>query len=92
MDVDEGSLTDWCCLRCTLLNSAGELRCEACGVARGADGSGSEKSESESGGSEDDYDGLEEPEDAAHTVAIHVAKRMWCATPTAPRAGASQRG
>ncbi len=72
---------EWACARCTLQNEAGASTCAACGVARGAADSESDVSVGDSDGSEgDDYDmacGLDGPDEAAHAVAIHVAKRKW---------------
>jgi hypothetical protein len=75
---------EWECARCTLRNEACEAACAACGVARGAAASASEAyddSDSDAAsGSDGDYDmatGMDGPDEAAHTVEIHVAKRRW---------------
>jgi hypothetical protein len=72
---------EWECARCTLCNVGSESCCAACGAARGA-ASASEASDSDSdgGGSDGDYDmatGMDGPDEAAHTVEVHVAKRRW---------------
>jgi len=71
-----GEEEEWQCGRCTLVNARCAARCEACGAPCGA---AEEASASESEGDESDYDGLDDDEEAAHTVAIHVARRLWCA-------------
>jgi hypothetical protein len=70
----------WDCVHCTLNNDGDAAACAACGTARGATLSESSLSESErENDSDGDYDmtGLDGAEDAAHTVAIHVARRKW---------------
>jgi hypothetical protein len=72
---------EWECARCTLCNASGDAVCGACGAARGA-ASASEASDSDSDGSlsDGDYDmatGMDGPDEAAHTVEVHVAKRRW---------------
>jgi hypothetical protein len=74
--TDTDMTETWQCCRCTLENAPGAGRCEACGAGRGAEPSESVSSELDDS---DVDDGLDEPEEAAHTVAIHVAKRLWCA-------------
>jgi hypothetical protein len=72
---------EWECARCTLCNAGCDAACAACGAARGA-ASASEASDSDGGGSESDGDydmatGMDGPDEAAHTVEVHVAKRRW---------------
>jgi len=75
---DDGG--EWECARCTLCNAAGDGCCAACGAARGA-ASASEASDSDSDAQSDgDYEmatGMDGPDEAAHTVEVHVAKRRW---------------
>ena len=78
MEDDDG---EWECARCTLCNAGGDSSCAACGAARGA-ASASEASDSDSDGSQSDGDydmaaGMDGPDEAAHTVEVHVAKRRW---------------
>ena len=72
---------EWECARCTLCNTGSDGACAACGAARGA-ASASEASDSDGSGSESDGDydmatGMDGPDEAAHTVEVHVAKRRW---------------
>jgi hypothetical protein len=72
---------EWECARCTLCNAGCDAACAACGAARGA-ASASEASDSDGDGSQSDGDydmatGMDGPDDAAHTVEVHVAKRRW---------------
>ena len=77
---------EWECGRCTLRNDADATACAACGRQRGtalsaSDASSSSDSDGDDGsGSDGDYDmatGMDGPDEAAHTVEIHVAKRKW---------------
>lgn len=74
METDES----WTCARCTLRNEGGAV-CEACGWRPGAPSASDDDSGSDaSGASDDEYAmAVEAPEEAAHTVEVHVARRLW---------------